>query len=843
MSEAGRAARATDSEATTLDFWMLAAAVALAPLTLRATQLEGAGIATGWGDARGLLADLGLAFIVAAGFAGLLSALGRRRGLLVTAPLLLLWLALNNANLEHVRTLGTLVGAAHAGFLFDDTFFKGSALHLSHPMLLGVLAVSSLAALIFATRRRLDGYRVASLGALGLLLLGVRAISPPATEAAAWRQTHFALEAARWLDAPSIQASEERPIPGLFPASLDGQARIGLGHRGENVLLVVLEGVSGAYLDRIAALHGLEGNRPRLPRLDRLSERGLTLVNFVNQQRQTNRGLYALVCGDLPKLTTSSPKMSDLGLLAQDAHCLPRALGRNGYTTAFLQSAPLSFMAKDKFLPLAGYDRFHGDEFFEAHDEKNSWGVNDRTFFRESLRIVNELDAGDQPWFLTLLTSGTHHPFNIPEEFVTEGEVATFDRAIDFLDLAVSEFIESLDARGVLEDTIVLLTSDESFGLEGMGGGLSDSRLMLSQAWGVLIALLPTGEVGDIETAYSQLDVSASILDLLGLQHEVPGFRGRSFFREYPTPRRIPFANTYMRMSAIAEGESGLLLCREDRSDCRRYRLRSPPLLFAGHTEVDATVEQDDEGVARLADLQARSVEHNVLGADIRTNGPIEYPLLETPTTVLLDAETYWRQVEKYEASRLERGVETVTDQIFMPVFGNQYLSLPENHGVTIELDLVVRGEHPVELMHSLRAVPGSAMPSTDEYRKAAIYSAELRGLGSNTLGMRPRFVDRTVDLGFTRRVVRPDEPFHLVYSYSTAENLERLNARLVARNAIEGTAGLIVRQATLRIEPLGPGVEPVGLEIHEYTHRQPVPDPTPAQPQAGTNPSLAARP
>lgn len=810
----------TEGEARAADFVLLTLAMILSPLAFRLLQSAHANVSLGYGDLRGLLADIGIAFALAGFVAAANHALGRKRALVVALPLVAFWVFGNNANLEHVRNLGTMLGTANIAFLFDGTFFSGSATHLSHPFVLVLLFALTGTAVFTATGRRFDLHRATALLIVGAVVLGLRLALPAATDAASWRQTHFALENLRWLtggEAP-IVAIEERPIPGLFPAALDGQAILPLDHRGENVLLVVLEGVSGAYVDRLAAMQGLEGKRPRLVSFDRASRKGVTLVNFANQQRQTNRGLYSLVCGDLPKQTTAAPKMSDVGAIGEDAECLPRALARNGYATAFLQSAPLSFMSKDKFMPFAGFEQFHGIEFFDDSSEKQAWGVDDRAFLQQSMRLIDELEQGEKPWFLTLLSSGTHHPFHVPAHVLEEGEVPNFARAIEFLDGAVDEFLVSLEREGVLDDTIVILTSDESFGLDTQSGDLSDPELMLSQAWGVLVALLPSGEQIDVTAPTSQTDVAVSILDLLGLQHETRRFRGRSFFRDYGQPRFVPFANTYMRMSALAEPGNTLLFCLEDHSRCERVRLTHPPFLFGGHERVEEAVPADDPGRAMLAQIQARSLELPVLADANAAEKRIDYTLIETPSTMLLDAEHFREELAKTRRERIQEGRDTIDFLSFQPVFANQYLALPKGYVVRIEIEAEVKGKVPLDIYHSLRAVPLRAMPSTHEYRAAAAAGAEIRGL-SHTFGMRPRFLERTVDLALTGRSVEPNEPFVLVYEYSAAEDFERLNARMGARNDLTGIAGLVLRRAHLTIEPLPAGEEPKGLEIIEYSH------------------------
>lgn len=803
------------------------AAVGLAPGVLRGVALFDAGIAPTAGDARGFLSDAGVALILVALFAGI-TRLGRQsvtRGLAAAA--LLVWVIGHAANLEHVLTLGTVVNVAHTGYVFDGTFFTGSALELRHSSLIAIVALVSIALLWRATAQAVDSRVAAQIGLFGLALIAFRIVLPDASNATTWRQTSFLIENARWISSPATRVASGDRIPGIYPGDLDGASIHSLDHRGENVLVVVLEGVSGAYLDRIAEIHGLTGERPRLESLDALARRGYTLVNFVNHQRQTNRGLYSLLCGDLPKQSTAAPKMTELGLHSIDANCLPQALRRNGYETVFLQAAPLAFMSKDKFAPRAGFTRAHGTEWFDQASDRGAWGVDDREFLRQSMRMVEELEQADRPWFLTLLTSGTHHPFMVPESFEGGGEPESFTRAIDYLDLALGEFLKALEASGIRENTLVVFTSDESFGLERSDGDFNDDDLMLSQAWGALVALLPSRDRREIDTPFMQTDVAISILDYLGLQHEAQAFRGRSFFRSYATARPIPFANTYMRMAGMLEDHARLLLCREDRTNCHRYALENPPLIFAGRRALDAGGDPDssgDAGIDLLAEIGYRSLSIAALPVDVEGRNAT-WALIETPTTVVLDSAQIESRAREIEAERAaEGGPPLLRENLLVPVFGHQYLTLEAGHEVIVELELAVLGSDDVTVRHAMQAVPSRLMPTAEDYRNAAEEQPELLGLGDSTLGMRPRFIDRTKFLALTERTIRPGEPFRLLYSYSANETFDRLNVQLLARNEEEGIAGLVVRKANLEIRVLEPGEDPTGLVIREYSHRDVTP-------------------
>src|SRR5690606_41408508 len=97
--------------------------------------------------------------------------------------------------------------------------------------------------------------------------------------------------------------------------------------------------------------------------------------------------------------------------------------------------------------------------------------------------------------------------------------------AVAYLDDAVGHFLDTLDARGVLDDTLVIVTSDESHGLD---------QARLASAWGFNLLLAP--EQAQLprrkEGVYGHIDLAASALDYLALP--VPAATGR------PSPPRDP---------------------------------------------------------------------------------------------------------------------------------------------------------------------------------------------------------------------------------------------------------------------------------------------------------------
>jgi hypothetical protein len=182
-------------------------------------------------------------------------------------------------------------------------------------------------------------------------------------------------------------------------------------------------------------------------------------------------------------------------------------------------------------MPLVGFQQVHGTEWFkEANPYRFDWGVVDSVFFRGTRDYIAELRKQPRPWMLTLLTVGTHQPYAVPDEIAARYP-DRLSATVDLLDHAVAQFIDDLRADGVLEDTLVIITSDESHGSE---------QADWISSWGLGVVLAPeAGQLPRLKPGtFGLVDVEASVLDYLG--QPIPAkVIGRSFFRDYAEPREM----------------------------------------------------------------------------------------------------------------------------------------------------------------------------------------------------------------------------------------------------------------------------------------------------------------
>jgi phosphoglycerol transferase MdoB-like AlkP superfamily enzyme len=523
----------------------------------------------GWSHPFGYLSDLAIGCL-------LLVLLYQRSGWL-SVPLILLWCVFTLGTAELVTAVGRMPTATDLHYLTDTQFLRHSTQGsgLSHPLLALALSGNLLFFLLLRWRRKTSPRRMLSPTWL-LLPLGLLAThafyqyrSPSETEQ--WLQFNLphkllaeGLNASQsriedWLDDGNPDSPAD--IAGLVQLDLDGSPLLSQPGSARNVLIITLEGIPGAYIAASRnAIHSSYRQAP-MPRLSQWAERGMLTPDYVLHGHQTIRGLYAMLCGDYNKLDSGTPKGVELLNNPQRSQqCLPAQLREHGFSTHYLQGAGLRFMAKDQVMPRMGFDTTLGRDWFKNPPYLEfPWGMDDKAFFEGALDYVQQLRSKQQPWMLTLLTVGTHQPYSAPADYLERSPNAK-QAAITYLDDAVADFLVALERQGVLKDTLIIITSDESHGLE---------NVRLASAWGFNLLLAPEqAQLPQLKRGvYGHVDLTASVLDYFALP--IPSnLSGRSLLRDYADGREIiSYTNGLLRQH---DGKGTLTEC-DFQHICRRY--------------------------------------------------------------------------------------------------------------------------------------------------------------------------------------------------------------------------------------------------------------------------------
>lgn len=372
-----------------------------------------------------------------------------------------------------------------------------------------------------------------------------------------------------------------------------------------NVLVIMIEGMSGGYLPSVSNFHGLSpvvslGNLEQT-----FNDLGFRVYkNVLSMERQTDRGTFTLTCGRYPDLRRSSEKVNLVASQQAAPDCLPEKLKAQGYHTAYWQAAPIDYMNKDEFMPQAGYMDVTGAEMFTAENEAEGWGPPDPVFFTDIATRLRSLNRQHKPWFVTTLNVGTHHPFNIGDKTeqwlaaqkaeddnetilpIPSPQTARIN-AMKVMAETLDNFLRQLEQQGILENTLVIVTSDES------GGFIREDHetLPLNNNVGMLAVKPPAQDnlsyYAPDTALISQLDVAISILDASGHGSTAGGMIGTSLLAMNSAPTRdLLLADTYTGMKYFLRNQGKLLVCTELMTRCATWAF-DPKKVFGTLAKTD----------------------------------------------------------------------------------------------------------------------------------------------------------------------------------------------------------------------------------------------------------------
>ena len=581
-----------------------------APYLTRILLISGRGQGFQIHDIAGYASDLAIALIVTLIF---LFIVKFNKYVALIVPLI--WCAFHYSNYEHVVANGDIVSLSYAKYLCNPTFLCGSAFAVSNWILtISILLISFSTFFIKPARISLVMIILSltvALAGIGTKSLFASVLNPR------WRcynVVHANIEDIlcskfKKIDL-SVDATAKEKYASLLEKDMNGTPFVSAINKKHNVLIIVLEGCCGGMLPSIRDRHGIWSDIS-MPKLDSIAAENIVYSNFITHQRQTNRGMFSLLSGTYCKLNSSTPKMTEYvttknmnGDSSQEF--LPQLLLKKGYETTYLQASPLPYMLKDIFMKNAGFTNCHGTNWFKYSYASNYWGVDDKAFFEQAFDLIASKKYMCKPWFMTLLTVGTHHPLNIPEEYGNLFDETKRQRAYRYLDEAISEFITKMHDAGFLRNTLVILTCDESQGVKDLKGDPPGKRLC--QQWGILTVLHPSIQKKVIERKYTQLDIAISVVDYLGLPFEDLNFGGRSIFREYNDERDIYFANTYNHVVGRFTKDNKLEVCDENFNYGEQYEISGKGLFSLDREFTRRLSPEEVCDIARFGQISNSSI-------------------------------------------------------------------------------------------------------------------------------------------------------------------------------------------------------------------------------------------
>jgi arylsulfatase A-like enzyme len=373
----------------------------------------------------------------------------------------------------------------------------------------------------------------------------------------------------------------ERSALAALPAAATG---------APNVILIIWDTVRAASL-RLYGHH-----RPTTPNLERLASRGVTFDRAVSTTSWTLPAHVSMFTGLLPHETSANWDTPFDGA----RETLAEVLAERGYVTGAF-AANVLYVQWENGLD-RGFSRFEdyritpGQVFLSTGlgrriaSGRHGWGTGllfrlaDYTEFlgRKRADDVNRAfgdwvaHRGERPFFAFLNYYDAHLPYVPPEPFAGRfgrprpatglvervrrewagqgywdippeaiaAEIAAYEESIAYMDDRLGALMEDLDARGELDNTLIILASDHGEEFGEHGDFEHGTNLYMEQIHVPLVVVFPEHVPAGIRIAdpVSIRDIPATVTDLLGLADSV-SFSGSSLALRWnalpDTPRTV----------------------------------------------------------------------------------------------------------------------------------------------------------------------------------------------------------------------------------------------------------------------------------------------------------------
>lgn len=225
------------------------------------------------------------------------------------------------------------------------------------------------------------------------------------------------------------------------------------------------------------------------PNIDRIAAEGIKFTSFLSASPVCSPSRAGLLTGRMPQRMGINQVFFPESLTGMDPEeiTIAEILKEKGYRTAVIGKWHLGHM--EKFLPLnQGFDEYFGIPYSNDMESVVYMRGNDvvefdvdqtyttKTYTEESLKFIDS--SGDQPFFLYLAHTMPHVPIYASPDFQGTSKRGLYGDVVQELDWSVGEVLRKLEEKGILENTLIVFSSDNGpwLVMEDHGGSAGPLR-------------------------------------------------------------------------------------------------------------------------------------------------------------------------------------------------------------------------------------------------------------------------------------------------------------------------------------------------------------------------------
>lgn len=249
--------------------------------------------------------------------------------------------------------------------------------------------------------------------------------------------------------------------------------------KDKNIIVIHAESIQSFLLD--TQFHGVD----LMPNLKRLANEGLYFSNFYAQESVGTSSDTEFTFN-----TSLMPANSGTVFVSywdREYVTIPKLLKDKGYYTFSMHGNNCTFWNRNNVHKEFGYDKFYCYTKDYKIDETIGLGLSDKSFFRQSTDIISQIKQKNNKFYGLAIMLSNHTPFNDNGKDISDFDVSMHYQKLDevtgemvdatapfmegtklgsyfksahYADEALGEFIESLDQKGLLENTAIVIYGD-----------------------------------------------------------------------------------------------------------------------------------------------------------------------------------------------------------------------------------------------------------------------------------------------------------------------------------------------------------------------------------------------
>lgn len=248
--------------------------------------------------------------------------------------------------------------------------------------------------------------------------------------------------------------------------------------KGKNVIVIHAESIQQFTMN--LSFNGKE----LTPNLNKLASEGLYFSNYYAQESVGTSSDSEFTFNT--SLMPASSGTVFISYYDREFVSIPKLLKKEGYYTFSMHGNNGTFWNRNVMHKNLGYDDFYYyNKDFEI-DETIGLGLSDKSFFRQVVPKIKEINDNNQNFYGTLIMLTNHTPFTdienysdyevdykyekvndetgeteiVSAPFMEGTKLGSYFKSVHYADEAIGQLINDLDNEGLLENTVIVLYGD-----------------------------------------------------------------------------------------------------------------------------------------------------------------------------------------------------------------------------------------------------------------------------------------------------------------------------------------------------------------------------------------------